>query len=248
MSDQPFSDDELERYARHLVLPEFGGLGQQRLRAAKVAVIGAGGVSSGVLPALDGAGIGQLTIVDPDRVDVSNLQRQTLFKSSQVGMGKALLAAQFVQERNPFIAVDALVEKVTRDNARDLISSHDLVVDGTDNFAARLAISDACTGLEIPLLSAAAQQFQGQVALFRGKPCYRCFVGDAFDNDECDTCAELGVMAALTGTVGGFAALLAIRALAGMADDAGTLHLFDAKTLEWRRIAIPADPRCRTCA
>jgi molybdopterin/thiamine biosynthesis adenylyltransferase len=121
------------------------------------------------------------------------------------------------------------------------------VLDGSDNFATRLAVSDACVALGIPLVSAAAVQFQGQVGLFRDRPCFRCFVGDAFDSDECDNCAELGVLGALTLTVGGFAALIAIRAIAGMADDAGTLHLLDADKLAWRAIPLPADPGCRTC-
>jgi adenylyltransferase/sulfurtransferase len=129
-----------------------------------------------------------------------------------------------------------------------MAARHDLILDGTDNFATRLAVSDAATELAIPLLSAAAQQFQGQVALFRGRPCYRCFVGDAFDADDCDTCAELGVLGALTATVGSFAALLAIRAIVGIGPDAAnTLHLLDGVSLSWRQLRLVADPRCRTC-
>ena len=124
----------------------------------------------------------------------------------------------------------------------------DLVIDGSDNFATRLAVSDCCVALRIPLLSAAALQFQGQVGLFRSRPCYRCFVGDAFDTDDCDTCAELGVLGALTGTVGSFAALLAINGIVGIGEDqAGRLHLFDGEKFEWRTIKIPPDPRCRSC-
>ncbi len=129
------------------------------------------------------------------------------------------------------------------------MTGHDLVIDGSDNFATRLAVSDACVGLGIPLLSAAAVQFQGQVGLFRAKPCYRCFVGDAFDADDCDNCAELGVLGALTGTVGSFAALLAINFIVGIGDDqAGKLHLFDGEKLELARDSDPAlIPRCRAC-
>ena len=183
-----FSDDELERYARHLVLPQFGGLGQQRLKAARVVIVGAGGIGAAVIPALTAAGIGHLTIVDADRVELSNLQRQPLYTTGQLGMGKALLAIQFVQARNPHVELAAIAERIDSTNAAELLGGHDLVIDGTDNFATRLAVSDACVALGLPLLSAAAQQFQGQVALFRARPCYRCFVGDAFDADDCDTC------------------------------------------------------------
>ena len=123
------------------------------------------------------------------------------------------------------------------------------MIDGSDNFATRLAVSDSCVSLGIPLVSAAAVMFQGQVALFRGRPCYRCFVGDAFDADDCDTCAEQGVLGALAATVGSFAALLAIRAIVGIGEDSpGTLHLFDGAMPSWRIVRIPADPGCKACA
>ncbi len=242
-----FSDDEIDRYARQLVLPQFGGLGQQRLKSAKVAMVGAGGIGAAVIPALTGAGIGAMTIIDGDRLELSNLHRQPIFTSSQVGMGKAQLASHWVMSRNPHVAVSSIAERIDAANAAEMLAGHDLVIDGTDNFATRLAVSDACVGLGLPLLSAAAQQFQGQVAIFTARPCYRCFVGDAFDADDCDTCAELGVLGALTGTVGNFAALMAIRFLAGMADDRGALHLFDATALAWRKIRLSLEPSCRAC-
>jgi adenylyltransferase/sulfurtransferase len=134
------------------------------------------------------------------------------------------------------------------ENATALLEGHDLVIDGSDNFATRLAVSDASVALGIALLSAAAVQFQGQVALFRSRPCYRCFVGDAFDADDCDTCAEHGVLGALTATVGSFAALVALNSILGIGEDqAGKVHLFDGEKLEWRTMRIPPDPRCRTC-
>jgi adenylyltransferase/sulfurtransferase len=242
------SDDELDRYARHIVLPQVGGVGQQRLKAARIAVVGAGGIGAGALPALAGAGVGHLTIIDSDSVDLSNLQRQPLYRTADVGSPKAALAATFVADRNPHIAVTTVTERITPANAEALLTGHDLILDGTDNFATRLAVSDSATRLAIPLLSAAAQQFQGQVALFKGRPCYRCFVGDAFDADDCDTCAELGVLGALTATVGSFAALLAIRAIVGIAPDAaGTLLLLDGASLSWRQLRLVADPGCRTC-
>jgi molybdopterin-synthase adenylyltransferase len=241
------SDAELERYARHIVLPRFGGAGQNKLKAASVAVIGAGGIGSGAIPALAAAGVGRLTIIDNDRVDRSNLQRQPIFRDDQVGGEKARLAAEFAKAINPHVEAIARERRIDSGNAQELLSGHDLVLDGSDNFATRLAVSDSCVALGIPLVSAAAVQFQGQVGLFRGRPCFRCFVGDAFDSDECDNCAELGVLGALTLTVGAFAALIAIRAIASMGDDSGTLHLLDADKLAWRAIELPADPGCRTC-
>ena len=242
------SDDELDRYARHIVLPQIGGAGQLRLKATRVAIVGAGGIGASVIPALTGAGIGHLTIIDGDRVELSNLQRQPIYNSGQIGMAKARLASHFAMARNPHVGLTSIGKRIEPDNAAILLAGHDLVIDGTDNFATRLVVSDTCVALGLPLLSAAAQQFQGQVALFRAKPCYRCFVGDAFDADDCDTCAELGVLGALTATVGNFAALLAIRLITGIGSDpAGTLHLFDGLTLSWRQLRISADPTCRAC-
>ena len=251
MSD--LSDDELERYARHIVLPQFGGVGQRKLKAASIAIVGAGGIGSAVIPALAGAGIGRLTIIDDDVVDRTNLQRQPIFRDDQMGEPKADLAAEFVRRLNPLVNVSAVLERLTADNADALLTGHDLVIDGCDNFATRLVVGDALTRLGIPLVSAAAVQFQGQVGLFRGwqadKACYRCFVGDAFDTDDCDTCAEQGVLGALTATVGSFAALMAICAIAGIGEDvAGSLFLFDGVKLDWRKIRLPKDPNCRTCS
>ena len=244
-----FSDEELTRYSRQLVLPQIGGQGQQRLKAASVCVVGAGGIGCAVIPALAGAGIGRLTIIDGDAVELSNLHRQPLYRSREVGEPKAALAAQFVRRFNPFVELRPVEQRVEPSNAEALLSGHDLILDGTDNFATRLLVSDTAVRLGIPLLSAAAAQFQGQVALWRGLPCYRCFVGDAFDAEDCDNCAELGVLGALTGTVGNFAALLAIRMLAGAGEDpAGKLHLFDGLQGEWRAMRLPADPHCRACA
>ena len=242
-------DAELDRYARHIVLPQVGGVGQRKLKNAKVAVVGAGGIGSGVIPALAGAGVGLLTIIDCDVVELSNLQRQSIVRERDAGYSNADLALQFVQRLNHFVTARPVQQRISVDNADALLEGHDLVIDGSDNFATRLAVSDACSKLGMPLVSAAAIQFQGQVGLFRGKPCYRCFVGDAFDADDCDTCSEQGVLGAITSTVGSFAAVLAINTILGIGDDqAGRLHLFDAEKLAWKEISIPADPGCRSCA
>jgi molybdopterin/thiamine biosynthesis adenylyltransferase len=243
-----FSDEELERYARHIVLPQVGGVGQRKLKEVKVAVIGAGGIGSAVIAALAGAGVGKVTIIDDDVVELANLHRQPLFRERDAGYSKADLALQFVQRLNRFVKARPVQQRIDAGNAVALLSGHDMVIDGSDNFATRLAVSDACVALAIPLLSAAAVQFQGQVGLFRSQPCYRCFVGDAFDAEDCDNCAELGVLGALTATVGSFAALLAINSIVGIGEDeAGKVHLFDGEKLSWRSIRIPTDPGCRAC-
>ena len=246
------SDDELDRYARHIVLPQLGGIGQRRLKGANVAVIGAGGIGSAAIPALAAAGVGRLTIVDDGTVERSNLQRQTIFTDDQRGQPKAVLASAFARALNPNVQSEAKQQRLDPSNVDDLIGGHDLVLDGSDNFATRLAVSDAATRRRIPLVSAAAVQFQGQAGLFRGweagKPCYRCFVGDAFDSEDCDTCAEQGVLGALAATVGSFGGLIAIRALAAVGEDvSGNLFLFDGLTLDWRKIRLPKDPGCRGC-
>ena len=242
------TDAELDRYARHIVLPQVGGFGQRRLKETRVVVVGAGGIGSAVIPSLAGAGIGQLTIIDDDVVELANLHRQPLFRERDVGYSKADLAVQFAHRLNGHIQAKPILQRIGTDNAEQLLDGHDLVIDGSDNFATRLPVSDACVKLGLPLLSAAAVQFQGQVGLFRSKPCYRCFVGDAFDAEDCDNCAELGVLGALTAAVGGFASLLAINSIVGIGDEnPGSVHLFDGQKLEWRSIRIPADPNCKAC-
>ena len=247
-----FSDDELDRYARHIVLPEVGGAGQAKLKQARVALIGAGGIGSSVIPALTGAGIGHLTIIDDDVVDVSNLQRQPIFRTDQVGVPKAEAARQFAGALNPFVTITATPARIDAGNADTLVAGHDIIVDGSDNFATRLAVSDASVRSKIPLVSAAAAQFQAQIGLWRGweggLPCYRCFVGDAFDADDCDNCAELGVLGALVGTAGHFAALMALQAIVGFGQDpAGHVHILDGQSFAWRKVRVPKDPTCRAC-
>ena len=246
------SDAELERYARQIVLPQVGGPGQRKLKASSVALIGAGAIGSAALPALAGAGVGRLTIIDDDVVELSNLHRQLIFREDQAGELKAKAAAAFARLLNPHLIVTPIVERLDGGNAEHLLAGHELVLDGSDNFATRLAVNATCVALRIPLASAAAAQFQGQVALFRGweaaQPCYRCFVGDAFDAEDCDNCAELGVLGALTATAGHFAALVVLRALVGIGEDAaGKLHVLDGEALNWRVMKLPKDPACKTC-
>lgn len=247
------SDEELDRYARHIVLPNVGAAGQLAFKRGRVLVIGAGGIGSAVIPALAAAGVGLLRIVDDDTVSLSNLQRQTLFGTDDVGRRKVEVAAERIAALNPNVAVEAAAERVDAGNLPVLLSGVDLVIDGSDNFATRLAVSDAATVARVPLVSAAIAQFQGQVGTFRGwepaLPCYRCFVGDAHDPDDCDSCAEQGVLGAMVAMVGGFAAVEALRLLAGFGDDApGKLHIIDGLSPAWRTIRLPKDPGCSACA
>jgi molybdopterin/thiamine biosynthesis adenylyltransferase len=250
------SPARLDRFARHIVLPEVGGVGQVRLSESRVAIIGLGGIGSPALQYLAASGIGHLALVDDDVVDVSNLQRQTIFTTRDVGYGKAVSARRWLANFDDALQVDVSDARITPGNAPALIAGADLVVDGTDNFATRLAVSDACVAAGIPLLSAAVGRFQGQVGAFAGhlagEACYRCFVGDAFDAEDCDTCADDGMLGAMAGWAGSFAALQAIKAL--LADTAiaggpqwGRIHILDGLAPALRTIRISKDPACKTC-
>ena len=246
------TDDELTRYARHIVLREVGGAGQMKLRGARVAVVGAGGIGVPVLQYLAAAGIGALTVIDDDVVNVSNLQRQVLYGTGDVGSSKALLATRRLFEINPFVAVTPVTLRLDGDNAGVLLSGHDVVVDGSDSFATRLAVADAAWHLRMPLVSAAINQFHGQIGTWTGwlpdQPCYRCYVGDAFDAEDCDTCAEDGVLGAMTGWMGSLAALETARAIVRFGDNvAGKLHIVDGLAPSMRTIRMPKDPGCSTC-
>ncbi|MHC9420681.1 HesA/MoeB/ThiF family protein [Sphingomonas citri] len=245
------SADELARYARHIVLPEIGGAGQLRLRRARVVVIGAGGIGSPVLHYLGAAGVGQLDVVDDDHVDASNLQRQTLYTTADLGQAKAAAAAAAVARLNPHVTVRPLVSRIDVANAATLIDGADAVIDGSDNFETRLAVADAALALRVPLISAAVGRFEGQIGVFRGwepdRPCYRCFVGAAPQRDGL-TCAEEGVLGPVTGVIGSLAALEVMRQLAPFGDDsAGKLVLIDLLALRFRTLSLPKDPGCPSC-
>ena len=246
------TDDELTRYARHIVLREVGGAGQVKLRGARVAVVGAGGIGVPVLQYLAAAGIGALTVIDDDVVSVSNLQRQVLYGTSDVGAPKALLATRRLFEINPFVVVTPVTLRLHTDNAEALLCGHDVVVDGSDSFATRLAVADAAWRLRTPLVSAAINQFHGQIGTWTGwlpaQPCYRCYVGDAFDAEDCDSCAEDGVLGAMTGWMGSLAALETTRVIIRFGEDvAGKLHIIDGLAPSMRTIRMPKDPGCSTC-
>lgn len=248
------SDAELERYARHIVLHEVGGAGQARLAAGRVLLIGAGGIGSPAIQYLAAAGVGWIGVVDDDAVALSNLQRQTLYATGDVGRAKVAVAAEAVARINPHVAFAGIERRIASDDAAALLADlrPDAVIDGSDNFATRLAVADAALALRIPLVSAAVAGFEGQLGVYRGwepdKPCYRCFVGGDPERSEA-TCADQGVLGALAGVMGSLAALEAIRAVAPFGDDsAGTLLLVDALSLRFRTLALPKDPGCPGCA
>jgi molybdopterin-synthase adenylyltransferase len=246
------NDDQLDRYARHIVLKEIGGEGQKRLLAATIAVIGAGGIGSPAIQYLAAAGIGTIRLIENEAVSLDNLQRQVLFGTADVGRLKADAAAETVACLNPDVRFEARQARLDPANVAELLEGADFVLDGSDNFATRLTVSDHCTRSQIPLISAAIGQFQAQIGTFRGweedKPCYRCFVGDAFDTEDCDTCSELGVLGAMAGITGTWAALEAIRQITGFGEDpAGKLHIFDGLKSGLRTIRIVKDPACKGC-
>jgi molybdopterin-synthase adenylyltransferase len=245
------SDAELERYARHIVLREVGGAGQRRIKTARVVVIGAGGIGSPAIQYLAAAGVGRFTIIDDDSVDLSNLQRQTLFATDDIGRAKVDAAVARVRSLNPEVDVVGIRQRIDAASAAALIQGHNVVLDGSDNFATRLAVADAAHRIRVPLVSAAATAFEGQLGTFRGwesdKPCYRCFVGNDPERAEA-TCADQGILGALTGLMGSLAALETLRAVTPFGEDsAGKLLLVDALALRFRTLALPKDPGCSFC-
>ena len=246
-----FDDDELARYARQIVLKEFGGDGQRRLNEARIVVIGAGGIGAPAIPYLAAAGVGTLVLVDDDAVEVSNLHRQTLYATGDVGMAKVDAAARRALAINPHVSIVTHRTRIDAGNAADLLQGADVVLDGCDNFATRFVVADAAHALRIPLVSSAVGQFEGQLGVYRGweadKPCYRCFVGDAPERAE-TSCAEDGVLGPVTGVLGSLGALEAMRAITGFGEDsAGRLLLVDLLALRFRTIRLPKDPGCALC-
>lgn len=246
------TDAQLDRYARHIVLKEVGGAGQVRLLAAHVLLIGAGGIGSPALQYLAAAGVGRITVVDDDQVDASNLQRQTLFGTADIGTPKVEAAAAAIARLTPDVRIEARRLRIDAATAPQLMDGVTVVLDGCDNFATRLAVADAALAARVPLVSAAVGAWEGQLGVFRGwernLPCYRCFVGH--DPERADTsCADQGVMGAVTGVVGSMAALEAIRSIVPFGDDqAGRLWLFDGLAGRTRTLRLPKDPACPACA
>lgn len=250
----PLNDNQLDRYARHLVLHEIGGAGQNAICASHIAIIGMGGIGCPALQYLAAAGVGQITLIDDDLVSLSNLQRQILYSDADIGHPKVEAARIAAQKINPDVKINALKMRITEEHGQGaaFIEGVDAIIDGTDNFHTRLIVSDLSVNSKIPLISAAIGQFHGQIGTFYGwqdnAPCYRCFVGDAHDPDDCDNCAEQGVLGAMVGLMGSFAAMEAIRVLTGFGQDqVGKLQIFDGLKPAMRTINLPKDKACTSC-
>ncbi|MGJ3500723.1 putative adenylyltransferase/sulfurtransferase MoeZ [Piscirickettsia salmonis] len=239
---------ELERYARHFVLPGVGVAGQEKLKQARVLCIGAGGVGSPVLTYLAAAGVGHLAVMDADCVDSSNLQRQILFTEDDLGRPKALAAQQRLQAQNSMIQVQGINENLTIDNALEVMQSFDLVIDGSDNFTTRFLVNDACVQLNKPFISASVFQFSAQLALLQPKDhsCYRCLFPEQPRPDELPNCNEAGVFGAVTGMVGTMACSLALNYLLGEVV-APVLYQIDAKMLSVRSVKLQRNEDCPAC-
>lgn len=241
-----FSDEEIERYARHLVLREVGGPGQQALKGAKVLIIGAGGLGAPAALYLAAAGIGTLGLIDHDAVSLSNLQRQVLYATEDVGGSKVAVAGERLSALNPHVRLEPLRERLTTANARQVVSGYDLILDGTDNFEVRFAVSDACVAEGKPLVSGAIGRWTGQVGVYRGKPCYRCLVPE--EPPDAETCSAVGVVGALAGVIGSMMALEAIKVITGAGEPlSGRMLIYDGLSAEARTVKVAADPDCATC-
>src|ERR1700759_4461553 len=246
------SDEELDRYARHLVLREVGGPGQAKIRAAKVLVVGAGGLGSPVTLYLAAAGVGRLGLVDDDAVSLSNLQRQILFKTADVGRPKVEAGRDALAALNPHVAVDVHAVRLTEVNAMALIGAYDIVADGSDNFATRFLLNDACFFAKKPLVSAAVTEFEGQLATYKGYepglPCYRCLFPAPPPDGTVPNCSETGVLGAAAGVMGSLQALEVLKEAAGLGTGlAGKILSYKALTAEFRTARLPRDPACALC-
>ncbi len=244
------TDEQLLRYSRHIMLPSFGVEGQDRLLAARVLVVGLGGLGSPVAMYLAAAGVGTLTLADFDAVDLSNLQRQILHTHERVGLTKVESARRALQALNPDVELSVIKASLTEKNLPEIVKTVDLVVDGCDNFATRFAVNDACFAAGVPLVSGAAIRTEGQVTAFSGRPggpCYQCLYPRDGQFDE--TCSANGVLGPLVGIIGSVQATEAIKILIGLGEPLyGRLLVLDALTMDWRRLRLSADPSCPLCA
>lgn len=248
------SDSELERYARHIVLREVGGTGQAKLKAARVLVVGAGGLGSPVILYLAAAGVGTIGIVDHDTVSLSNLQRQIAHHTERVGQPKTRSAEEAVKAINPHVAIEPHPFRLVAANARTLIERYDLVADGSDNFETRFLVNDAAYFARRPLVSAAVSEFDGQLATFKAYdrsgayPCYRCLYAEAPPAGTVPSCSETGVLGAAAGVMGTLQALEIIKEIVGVGESlAGKLVIYEALTTRFRTVTVKPDPACALC-
>jgi adenylyltransferase/sulfurtransferase len=253
MHAMDFREDQIQRYARHILLPEIGGAGQAKLLAARVLIIGAGGLGSPVLLYLAAAGIGTIGLIDDDVVDLSNLQRQIAHTTDRLGVPKVDSAAQAARALNPDVTIETHRGRLTPANALDLVRRYDLVCDGSDNFATRFLVADACHLAGRTLVSAAVLRFEGQISTFKSHlgpphPCYRCLHPEPPPPGLVPSCAEAGVFGAVTGVLGALQATETLKELAGVGEGlSGRLILWDALSAEFRTVRLRRDPACALC-
>ena len=245
------NDDELLRYSRHILLPELGIEAQEKFVAAHALVVGAGGLGTPAAQFLAAAGVGMITLCDPDAVDLTNLQRQILFATRDVGTAKVVAAKARLAAINPGVRVETIPARVGQAELLPLVRSADVVLDCSDNFATRHAVNRACIAAGRPLVSGAAIRFDGQIAVFDPRdpesPCYHCLFGEGEELEE-TRCAVMGVFAPLTGIVGAMQAAEALKLIAGVGESlAGRLLLLDAQTMRWRDLRVTRDPHCPVC-
>lgn len=246
-----FSDTELNRYARHIVLREVGGAGQKALKDAKVLVVGAGGLGAPALQYLAAAGVGTIGVIDDDVVENPNLQRQVIHKDAAIGMPKVFSAQAEMQAQNPFVTVRPYHRRLNAEIAAELVTEYDLVLDGTDNFQTRYLVNAACVAVGVPLISGALSQWEGQLSVFdpaNGAPCYRCIFDAAPAPHLAPSCAEAGVIGPLPGVVGSMMAIEAIKLITGAGTPLrGQMVIYDALYGESRTISIAPRADCPTC-
>jgi len=242
-------DAELERYARHIILKEVGGAGQKRLKAARVLIIGAGGLGSPVALYLAAAGVGTLGLVDDDLVSLSNLQRQILHGTDQIGRLKVDSGKDMLARINPAVTVETHACRLTPENSAALFSRYDLIADGSDNFPTRFLVADTALVTGRTLVSGALGQFEGQVATFKGKPCYRCLYPNPPPDGSVRSCAEAGILGAVAGVIGTLQAVEVLKEILGLGEGlAGRLLLYDALGTTARTIRLKPDPACPACS
>ena len=251
--DLDFTDAELSRYSRHILLAEVGAVGQAKLRAARVLVVGAGGLGSPLALYLAAAGVGTIGLVDHDALELSNLQRQVAHTTARIGRNKAESAAETLGALNPDVRVEVHARRMDAAAAQELIPRYDIVCDGTDNFATRFLLGDACHLLGRPLVSAAVLRFEGQLSVFRGHqgaphPCHRCLHPEAPPEGLVPTCSEAGVLGAVTGVMGTLQATEALKLILDIGETmSGRLLLWDALDARFRTVKLKRDPACALC-
>ena len=252
--DLDFSEDEIRRYSRHILLQDVGGIGQAKLKAARVLVVGAGGLGSPVMLYLAAAGVGTVGVVDHDRLELSNLQRQIAHTTDRIGELKAFSAAAAAHAINPEVRVVPHAHRLDADNVMGLLADYDIVCDGTDNFATRFLLADACVLARRTLVSAAVLRFEGQLSVFKphlhaGGPCYRCLYPEAPPEGAVPTCSEAGVLGAVTGVMGTLQATEVLKEILDVGESlSGKLLIWDALATRFRTVRLRADANCALCS